>query len=138
MAALPAPVPSGEYRALTLYDAAPEGCIIFPVRDHGSDPHLRFGEYGVVDTTDREPINGELYLIEWNSGRREFVQAWARQHQCDGRHFIGWWVGDLNRPRSYGAAMTALRAGTLTTCDGPYTPEHLIEKIVGRVVGVVA
>jgi hypothetical protein len=40
-------------------------------------PHLRRGEYAVIDTSDRDLQHGELYLDQSNSGprRRSIVQA---------------------------------------------------------------
>src|ERR1700719_3914213 len=53
-------------RALTLFDHVPEGCILQPVTDDDSAPHLRVGEFAIVDTTDTEPQHGEVYLVRVN------------------------------------------------------------------------
>jgi hypothetical protein len=59
--ALPTPIPaSKEYRALEQMKHFPAGCVLFPVMDDDSDPHLRRGETAIVDITDREPQHGEV------------------------------------------------------------------------------
>jgi hypothetical protein len=134
-AALPAaPIVSGEYRALTLFDAAPEGHILWPVQDESADPHLKPGEYGVIDTADRQPVAGELFLIEWNSGRRSYVQTNVRRFGGD----PVWMTDPLNRPRGAEELQRWLRERRpIYTSDGPYPVEYLACKLVGRVVGVV-
>ena len=42
-------------RALTMYDHVPGGCILQQVTDDDSAPHLRAGEFAIVDTTDTWP-----------------------------------------------------------------------------------
>ena len=69
--------PPKEYRAFEAFDHIPTGCHLFPVLDHESDPHLRYGEIAVIDTNDTKPINGEVFVIQWSSGRRQIVQGIA-------------------------------------------------------------
>ena len=64
-----------EYRAFELMDALPAGCIAFPVVNHDSGQHLRPGEFAVVDTADKEPRHLDVYVIQWNGGRRNVCQA---------------------------------------------------------------
>jgi hypothetical protein len=72
---LPTPIPSRpEYRAPEMMTSIPPGCMLFPVMDDRSDPHLRGGEIAVVDTADRGPQHGEVFVIEWSDGRRCIVQ----------------------------------------------------------------
>ncbi len=64
MTASPAPAPI--LRALPTLDALPTGAIAQPVAD--TPPRRPApGEFAVVDTTDREPIHGELYVIRYSS-----------------------------------------------------------------------
>ena len=59
------------------------------IADDASAPHLKAGEYAVIDTTDRELQAGELYIIQCDSGdrRRHVVQIRSTRS--------GWWAGDL-------------------------------------------
>jgi hypothetical protein len=57
-------------RALTMYDHVPAGCILQPVTDGDSAPHLRAGEFAIVDTTDTEPQHGEVYLVRFHERGR--------------------------------------------------------------------
>jgi len=54
-----------------------------------SEPHLRRGEYAVVDTADRELQHGELFLIQNESGarRRKIVQV--RSDHLKGHPLVG-------------------------------------------------
>jgi hypothetical protein len=74
-----------EYRALTVFDVLPSGCATFPVADGYSEPHLHFGEQVVVDLSDKDLQHGELYVIQWENGRRKIAQAWARHTVWVGR-----------------------------------------------------
>lgn len=60
MKTLPAsPVVTGEYRALTLYEAAPWDCGTSLVEDDRFAPHLRAGEMAIVDPDDNDVVAGE-------------------------------------------------------------------------------
>jgi hypothetical protein len=54
----------GVLRALEVMQSAPLGCILQAVTSGDTEPHLHCGEFAIIDTTDREPIIGELYIIE--------------------------------------------------------------------------
>ncbi len=54
-------------RALPTLDALPAGAIAHPVADTTAAPHLLPGDFAVVDTADREPTHGELYVIRYTS-----------------------------------------------------------------------
>ena len=128
-----------ELRALLIYDNLPAACVAHLIADDHSAPHLRPGEFAVVDTCDRQPARGELFVIRCNGGRQQVVQAWPRQmHDGQGGERTAWWVGDMDRPRSLDEAMHQLRSRDLGTSDGPYRLDHLASKLVGRVVGVLA
>jgi hypothetical protein len=121
-----------EYRALEVITQVPEGCMLFPVMDDNSDPHLRRGEIAVVDTADREPQHGEVYVIQWSSGHRCITQL-------VGPGFTGfspaekdhWWTGPLTRRESVPGH------GDLRMIDGPRSKEAMRKALVGRVVGLV-
>ncbi|MGD9921032.1 MAG: hypothetical protein AB7V13_06250 [Pseudorhodoplanes sp.] len=113
------------FRALTPFTRLPSNACTFSVENDASAPHLLKGEFAVVDTDDCELQHGELYVIQYMSGRREVVQA-----RTD-RTF--WWVGDLR-----GYRQTGLISGIPVfegLVDGPYEREHLQSKLVGRIIG---
>ena len=93
-------------RALTMYDHVPAGCILQPVTDDDSAPHLRAGEFAIVDTTDTEPQHGEVYLVRFHKRGRwpnpveevfYIQQIMVRHHRGrDGETFIGFWMQCLN------------------------------------------
>ncbi len=120
--------PQPQLRALDVLDVVPAGCVAV-VDDTGlCEPHIRIGEFAIADTTDRDPIKGEIFAIRWKEGGRISILQ-ARVMECD----IGdgpqptWWVGPMP-----GARIAA-------TSEGPFSDnEHLKSKIVGRIVGVMA
>jgi hypothetical protein len=56
------------FRALTLYERLPKNCEAILVEDDDSAPHLKHGEYAVIDRGDCKPQHGELYAIKWLDG----------------------------------------------------------------------
>ncbi len=113
--ALPTPAPTQELRALPMFDDLPAGCILHPIVDELTTPHLKPGEFAVVDTTDRRPDLGELFVIQWIGGRRDVVRAYHPRYAPE-----SWNVKCLNSP----------------SADGPFHSSHLEEKLLGCVVGV--
>jgi hypothetical protein len=114
----------------------------FRVRDDGSDPHLHEGEYAVIDTTDRELQHGELYVIQYENGRRSrhITQAAAERMNTTGEQAepsLVWFMRDLRgfRKTNEGMGGIPVFAGL---SDGPYRTEHLQSKLIGRVVGVAS
>ncbi len=57
-------------RCLTEFTALPVGHMTFLIEEDGSAPHLKQGEYAVVDTGDSDLQHGELYVIQYQSGNR--------------------------------------------------------------------
>ncbi len=139
-------LPTAEYRALEVFISISARYSLFPVTRTGFEPHLRVGEIAVVDESDVEPLNGELFVIKIRSPFaehpdgcvRRLAQIWPVEHTgVDGEPFIGWWHGDLCRPRGMAEVEEWFAKGRMITlCDGPMRLEHMRERIVGRVVGV--
>lgn len=161
-------IPQPEYRALMLFDTLPAGCISFMCRDESSLPHIRQGEWVVVDTTDRKPRHGELYVISFGARldqrricmvRRKRNVGWVdRQYGPD-----GWTVGAIRNDECR-AALEPINArkksGTLrheewsglvfeanrltgAWTEGPYQDggtsyDHLCNCLVGCVIGLHA
>jgi hypothetical protein len=127
-------------RALTVIDTLPQGHVTFLVTEDGAEPHLRRNEYAVIDTTDREPQHGELYLTQSQGGvrRRYIVHATRSFANITGPGAADsevWWLGDLR-----GFRQTREEIGNIPIMaglsDGPLRAENLQSKFIGRVVGV--
>lgn len=128
-----------ELRALMLFDRPRPGHASFSVQDDGSVPHLREGEYAIVDLRDREPQHGEIYLIEFGGFSRN---RYLKQMQSDMLNITGpgaepspvWWLSDLRGFRKTNGVVHGVHlfAGL---SDGPYTTEDVQSYALGRVVG---
>ncbi len=122
-------------RALTMINAVPAGCLLHPVTNDDSAPHLRAGEFAIVDTTDTEPQHGELYLMRWSNNRTSIQQIIAKSHRFEDRTFIGFWTRSLNFEPYSRAAGTTLCVSHRSTMDGPRETDAIKKAIVGRVIG---
>jgi hypothetical protein len=132
-------------RALTMYDHIPTGCVLQPVTNDDSAPHLRPGEFAVIDTTDTAPQHGEVYLIRWLSGRTSIVQLLSRPFNDPEKGMrIGWWTRCLNF-EPYDEALAKTRRGSpaailsishRATTDGPRVADVIQQSLIGRVIGV--
>ncbi len=136
-----------EYRALMMFDELPPGCISFMSTDEYSVPHIRPGEFVVVDTIDRTPRDGEVYVIQWNGGRRNICQASRRQSRrvnaVSGEQ--DWYVGGLSNPRGRAAIDAAVQECIAAAreypgwSEGPFAADGYLESIlVGCVIGLYA
>ena len=87
-----APVQS-PLRALTLFETLPPAHKL--VRDDGSFPHLKIGEYAVIDTTDVELQKGEMYVIQDESVSRIIQIKAGVINLVSGRRQSVWWLCQL-------------------------------------------
>jgi hypothetical protein len=125
--------PPGEVRALPMLNDLPAGCIVHPVTDEKSAPHLRPGEFAIVDTTDREPDLGEVFVMKRRDGFaivRPRLCPWCtirmdRQDESE----PAWDLVNLKPPRG---------GGELVMANGFYGRAWLASQFVGRVVGIYA
>ena len=60
--------PGTEHLAFPIHEAIPPGCVPWPVRDERHYPHLQAGDFALVDTTARDIVWGELYLVAQSHG----------------------------------------------------------------------
>lgn len=122
-------------RALMLFSDLPPGCILHPITDSRSVPHLRPGEFAIIDMEDREPQHGELFLIAYecafeDSGEvRRVVQTWNRcERVLPAGHSM-----PVEAFRWFAAAYD--RSATV---EGPYKPGGIERALVGRIIGILA
>ena len=114
------------FRALTVYGDVPAGCKVVMVLHDGFEPHLRVGEFAVVDTADKEPQIGEIFVLAINSLDGSVLRLVQIRKSPPGSIGVTgvMWRWALARP------------GLLTMGDGPYKREAWPEKFLGRVVGL--
>jgi hypothetical protein len=119
-------------RAYIVYDQVPEGCSVFEVHDNRMSPHVSQGEFVLVDESDRAPMHGEMFVIQWSDGGRQVVEVnrWHRQDTNGGNLWMAQWQ------------MTMICCGdgserVMRWGDGPYFEAPFADKLVGRVVGIL-
>lgn len=135
---IPVPVPAQQpdLRTFIIFDHLPDGCFVFEVVDNCVAPHVRAGEFVIVDPTSTTPIHGEHFLIEWNSGRQQVVEVGElpRPEQiCDWDGVATFWNAYVNNPcfDMAGEVVSVSR-----WFDGPYTEDGFAKKLVGQIVGI--
>ncbi len=142
-----------EMRALMILPSIPPGHLTYLVKDNAFFPHLREGEFAVVDLSDHQPAPGELFVIAYNS---VFAAHGQTYHLCQLRRRDGWSLEGMLHNRSQEGAIAVdvwtanhqrlpysreefeewLRSGRMSVSEGPFLTDHLASKLVGRVVGV--
>lgn len=142
-----------EMRALMILPSIPPGHLTYLVKDNAFFPHLREGEFAVVDLSDHQPAPGELFVIAYNS---QFAAHGKAYHLCQLRRRDAWFLDGVlyNRPldgsalvdewsanhqilpRSQEEFDQMLHSGRLSASEGPFLTDHLASKLVGHVVGV--
>lgn len=143
-----------ELRALVMLPTLPPRHMTFPVEDDAFHPHLRRGEFALVDIADHQPAQGELFLISYSSplvecgrtfalcqmvGRPRFRRlggGWAQQLKAGAEPATCWMARHWIPPADLRDREVALRSGRFGASEGPFTTEHAAAKLVGRVVGV--
>lgn len=116
----------------------PEGMGTYVVEDAVAYPLARPGETVVYDGMQREPTNGALCILQWNSGSRVAMQT--NRRPIGGWDEEGWFAHPVNRPSNSAMLKRRLASsapGLWYTSDGPYTEAQMRERIVGTVVGVL-
>lgn len=130
------------FRALTLFKSLGDpNHKTFLVRDGGSAPHLRRGEYAVIDTADRDLQSGELYVIQHGSGERRRAISQAKSDYLNitgpgADDSLVWWMRDLRGFRKTDETVHGGVPVFAGLSDGPYETEALQSRLVGRVIGV--
>ena len=125
-----------QLRALLILPSIPPGCLTIEIDDEAFTPHLRPGEFAVIDVTDHHPEMGELFLI-----------AYSRGKGCGRKHRVCQTFGEMSRlgPKGWSddgegepTMMWLARHGMWPGhwVESHFTTEHLAEKLVGRVIGV--
>lgn len=126
--ALPTPQQPG-LRSFIVYDELPAGCLPFLVETDDVEPHIRCGEYAIVDPTDRDPVAGELFLWQWSSGAHSIVETMQLAN------WPGWMVGGT-KVRELVTLSGKSVGRPIRWMDGPWPESVVEERLIGRVVGI--
>jgi hypothetical protein len=118
------------------FTAFPAGCVLHPVADEDTAPLLRCGDFAVVDTNDRDPVVGELYVIEQDSPlmpmgkRRRIVEVclFGDATLADGSPAL--MVGPYARNEFIPGI------GAARMLDGAYSAAGLRSQLIGRIIGI--
>lgn len=136
---LPATIDGGtETQVFQIFDRVPDGCGLWPVTGNEHAPHLREGEWVLVDFNAREIELGEVYLTLGYTGPRlgQVNLITKGKVHCgfkERRHFM---LVPLNRP-ALDETGKPLPGQPLYGADGPYCEFHLRAVILGRVIGLI-
>jgi len=148
-------------RALPVLPTLPLDSMTFQVPDDAFYPHLRRGEFAVIDLIDHQPAHGELFLQRFEDWRMDggfghcLVKATASAGfygrpegwpDCQpGISFspaVGfepvtiWHLAYWQPPADPAEYRAALYEGRARLSDGPFRTEPLAGKLVGRVIGL--
>ena len=123
--------------ALPVVADLPAGCAAFVATDANCEPIVRKGERVAVDLTDREPVEGALYLRRFRTAgphaRRLAVVEALRMRTRSNPDGV-WMLGPHRKHVTGGEAASD---GTRRWCDGPFPLDAVHDVIVGRVVAVI-
>jgi hypothetical protein len=139
-------VPSTPLRALTMYDHVPAGCILHPVADDDSAPHLRAGEFAIGRCDGHRasarrslsraiPPAAKMAAAGW--GRSSLIQqVMVRHHRgLDDETFIGFWARCLNF-EPYVEAVQRTPGHMPIISHRSMVVAVIRECLIGRVVGI--
>ena len=126
-------------RSFIVYDRLPEGCVAFEVPDDKNLPHLRAGDFVVVDPSDCEPGLGELFAITWKSsfdGRWQIVQTDHWPIPGGDPDQVRWGLGAA-AAECLVSVCGATSGPRLRWADGPYPEDYVREITHGKIIGIL-
>lgn len=128
-AGLPVVAQFDEPRALPIYDTVPPGRVLWEIHSEKHAPHLKPGDWAVINTTARSIVFGELFLVLQSGGP---VLWQLREDKRPGPAQGCAWLVPLNNKPPH------LRAPDepIFMSDGPMQLDYLAEGILGQVVGI--
>lgn len=132
-----ATAPQPDLNSFIVLPRLPEGCVSFIVPDERHEPHLHVGDVAVVDPDDRKPDHGDLFLVQWEGGRKQIVET--RRFSRPGS-IVGWDGASEYWQLCWNMEMRSIDGGASRTtrwADGPYPADHVMPKILGRVVAIM-
>ena len=124
-----------DFRALQLFDHIPAGHKGVLVTSRDFEPHLRRGEFAIVDEGDKSIQFGELYVITLSEGTPRMSLAIVqllREITC-----CGGVLGLMYAFSLVGNGGLMFEGQRLRYIDGPWRSDLWPQKCVGRIVGVM-
>lgn len=127
--------PQPGLRSFIIYDELPDGCFALEVDDWQTAPHIRCGEFVVVDSNDVNPVAGELFVCAFSTfypdEKRLRVMEVSNCHYLPGRFLLS----EVQPQRLF--ALDGTPGETVKFMDGPYPPEYLSGQLFrGKVIGI--
>lgn len=127
--------PQPGLRSFIVYNELPGGCFAFEIEDQQTAPHVREGDFVVVDGTDTTPVAGELFVCAFATANPN--EKRLRVMEVSHASFLpGHFMLTEVQPRS----VVAVSGGSdhkVKFADGPYPPEYLSNSLFrGKVVGI--
>lgn len=116
----------------------PAGCFVFPISNEKSAPNFQCGEFAVIDANDRDPVFGQLYVIEYPPSGIRFEPYRKIVEVCRfGNSTL------LDGSPAYHVASAARDQhipghGMCRMLDGAYDRDGLRSRLIGRVIGRLA
>lgn len=123
-------------RPFIVFDQVPRGCVVYAVPDNRQMPLLHAGEWVIVDPADRRPVEGELFVIQWQSGGGPRIVEAAILPAEAGSTGARLWAVSARHRGSNAAALGFGRPGQIIG-DCLYRDEQLEERFRGRVIGIL-
>lgn len=123
-------------RPFIVFDRVPDGCIAYAVADNRQMPLLRAGDWVIVDPDDRSPAEGELFVIQWQSGGGPRVVEAAIMPALKQSNGASLWAVGARHRGANAVAVVFGRPGEIVG-DFPYRAEQLEERFRGRVIGIL-
>ena len=122
----------------------PDGCRLHLITDERHVPHLRPGEWVVLDATPVDRLDdggwGEVSLLRQRGGDKLWCvrkETEEQRNQRVDKSGICVWLRPLDNCRSYDEVMERLDVGApVHMSDGPLIGKYLPPMIVGKVVGL--
>jgi len=120
----------------------PFGHEICLAHDDGMAPLVRAGDIVVYDMEDCLPADDALFVIEHPGMRggipggptgRSVVEVFAKT--ISGKE--GWWSASHRLPRTAADHQRLDRQRLIHVADGPYDFDKMMDRIIGRVVGIL-
>ena len=133
--------------SLEVFDSIPAWAIAHAADDNSAAPLIRYGEVVVVESNGQAgwypADDGSLFLIEYVSPPPLSTLKYERRTRAivetrrSNRDPDKWYAAPRVAPRTLEAGQKQIRqTGILWGVDGPYTEEQLIDRLIGRVVGI--
>jgi hypothetical protein len=133
-------------RPFIVYNQLPDGCEAVEVLDGSAEPYIHLGEFVIIDPEEREPAEGELFVITWKSDiqqRRQIVRMDLRQGRYGKsddpltyEEGFMWFIGRVAAEQAM--SLSGHPVGEPTRwMDGPYDDGYCREICHGKIVGIL-